>query len=134
MNQSGTTLFEITQENHSSTIMQEGFVVVKCWASHCRACKMLDPIYSRVSEMHRKHKFAELDTVAESELASLLGIVHVPSLLLYREGILIFKQAGNFDEASLNDIIGQAEALDMDSVRADIAAEHSEQRATQAAG
>jgi thioredoxin 1 len=126
MNQSNTTVAELTHENHRSILGRQGIVLVECWASHCGACKMLAPVYSKVSERYPQHTFAKLDTMAEKKLSSILEIVHVPTLLLYRDGNLLFKQAGNFDEARLDDVISQAEALDMDAVRADIASESSE--------
>ena len=73
-----------------------------------------------------QHKFAKLDPLAEDELVSTLGIAHVPTLLLYQDGILLFNQASNFDEPRLEDIIAQSEALDMDMVRTEIERERSE--------
>jgi thioredoxin 1 len=75
-----------------------------------------------VAARHPQHKFTKLDTISESDLAASLGVVHVPTLMLYREGVLLFNQSGNFDEERLEDIVSQAEALDMEAVRADIEA------------
>jgi thioredoxin 1 len=78
-------------------------------------------VFDKVAERHPQHTFAKLDTLAKDELTSALEIAHVPTMLLYRDGLLLFKQAGNFDETRLEDIVAQAEALDMDIVRAEMA-------------
>jgi len=123
MHQSSAAVEGITEESCRSILSRSGIVLVDCWASSCGACKVLGPIYEKVAERHPQHTFAKLDTLAEVELTSALEIVHVPTLMLYRDGILLFKQPGNFDEARLEDIIAQAEALDMDAVRADMESE-----------
>ena len=118
-------IVKLSQDNYRSILGQDGIVLVDCWASSCGACKVLGPIYAKVAERYPQHTFAKLDTLAEDELVSTLGIAHVPTLLLYQDGILLFNQAGNFDEPRLEDIIAQAEALDMDIVRAEIERERS---------
>jgi len=119
-------LVELTQENCRVTLIRDDIVLADCWASSCGACKVLGPIYAKVAEMHPQHTFAKLDTLVEDDLTSALDIVNVPTLLLYRDGILLFKQEGNFDEARLEDIIAQAEAIDMDAVRAEMEREGTE--------
>ena len=119
-------IVKLSQDNYRAILGQDGIVLVDCWASSCGACKVLGPIYAKVAERYPQHTFAKLDTLAEDELVSTLGIAHVPTLLLYQDGILLFNQAGNFDEPRLEDIIAQAEALDMDMVRAEIERERSE--------
>ena len=120
MPQSNAALEELTEAECRSILSRQGIVLVDCWALSCGACKVLGPIYAKVAERYPQHTFAKLDTLAEVELTSALEIVHVPTLMLYRDGLLLFKQPGNFDEARLEDIIAQAEALDMDAVRADM--------------
>jgi thioredoxin 1 len=122
MNSSSGSVVKLTLGNHVEILTQRGIALVDCWASSCGACKVLGPIYAKVAEGHPEHTFTKLDTLNEDELTAMMGIVHVPTLILYRDGILLFKQAGNFDETRLEDIIAQAEALDMDVVRADIEA------------
>ena len=134
MNQSNAVLVELGQDNCRSVLGQNGIVLVDCWASSCGACKVLGPIYAKVAERYPQHTFAKLDTLVEDELTSTLVIAHIPTLLLYRDGILLFNQAGNFDEPRLEDIISQAEALDMDMVRAEIERERSEAKRSQADG
>lgn len=116
---------ELTQANYQKILADGVIVLVDCWAASCGACNALGPVFAKVSERHPRHTFAKLDTLAEEELTSVFDIVHVPTLMLFRDGLLLFKQAGNFDYARLEDIIGQAEALDMDAVRADLEGESS---------
>ena len=116
-----TTPVSLTIRNHRSVLTQDGIVIVECWASSCGACAVLSPVYEEVAQRYPQHAFAKLDTLAEDELTSTLQIVHVPTLLLFRDGLMLFKQAGNYDHDRLEDIISQAEALDMDLVRAEAA-------------
>jgi thioredoxin 1 len=127
-------IVKLSQDNYRSILGHDGIVLVDCWASSCGACKVLGPIYAKVAERHPQHTFAKLDTLAEDELVATLGIAHVPTLLLYQDGILLFSQAGNFDEPRLEDIIAQAEALDMDMVRAEIERERSKAPPSQGDG
>jgi thioredoxin 1 len=118
--QQSPNLVDLNGSNVREILSQDGIVLVECWASSCGACSVLNPIFEHISDTFPQHNFAKLDTIAEDELSKSLEILHVPSLLLYRDGILLFKQAGNFDEDRLIDIINQAEALDMEMVRADL--------------
>jgi thioredoxin 1 len=115
---------ELTSENFVPTVEREGIVLVDCWARWCAACKPFAPVFERVAERHPGHTFGKIDTQAETKLTERLGVDHVPSLLLYRDGILVFRQPGYFDEEQLDDVVRQAESLDMDEVRAHIAAEN----------
>jgi len=113
---------DVNPDNYQETVSADGIVLVDCWAASCGACRQFGPVYAKVAARHSQHKFTKLDTISESDLAASLGVVHVPTMMLYRDGILLFKQAGNFDEERLEDIVSQAEALDMEAVRADIEA------------
>jgi thioredoxin 1 len=115
-------LIALNESNYEQHVSGKGIVVVDCWAAWCAACKDFTPIYERVAATFPAHTFGKLDTQVEKNLVSKLGIENIPTLLLYREGILLFKQPGYYDEAQLEDILRQAESLDMDVVRADIAA------------
>ena len=74
-----------------------------------------------MASRHPQHVFGKLNTQTERELVDSLGVEHIPSLLLYRDGILLFQQPGSFDQKALEDIVSQAESLDMNQVRAEIA-------------
>jgi thioredoxin 1 len=103
-------------------VSDAGLVLVECWAPTCGACKVFDPVFEKVAGDHPEHLFLRLDITADEDSSKSLGIEHTPSLLVYREGILLFRQAGNYEEAQLADIVRQAATIDMEMVRADIAA------------
>jgi thioredoxin 1 len=97
-------------------------VLVECWAPTCGACKVFDPVFERMAEEHPEHVFLRLDITADEDASKSLGIEHTPTLMVYREGVLLFREAGNYEEAQLRDIVRQAATIDMDMVRGDIAA------------
>ena len=114
-------VIDLNSENFDSTVKSDGITLIDCWADWCKACKPFTPIFERVADKYSKHTFGKLDTKAEDKLVSNLGVQHIPTLLLYRDGVLLFQQPGYFEEDELENIISQAETLDMDVVRAEIA-------------
>jgi thioredoxin len=100
----------------------DSFVIVDFWAEWCGPCKQFGPIFERVSEKHPDITFAKVDTDKEQELAAAAGIKSIPTLMMFRDGILLFNQAGAAPESTLEDIIAQARGLDMDAIRAELAA------------
>ncbi|MBT4502573.1 MAG: thioredoxin family protein [Gemmatimonadetes bacterium] len=123
---------EINKENFEQIVSASGIVMVDCWASWCVACKDFGPVYERVADKHPNHAFGKLDTENEKEIVSALEIEHIPTLLLYRDGIMLLFQPGYFAEEKLEDIVDQAESVDMNAVRSHIQAE--ENRQSQEAG
>jgi thioredoxin 1 len=121
----GTTV-EISPENYEDLTSGEGIVLVDCWAPWCGNCDQFAKIYRRVAGKHHSHTFATFNTQGQEELCSKLGVQHVPCLLVYRDGLLLFNQPGNFDESTMDDIIAQAEGLDMEVVRAEMTAQKSD--------
>jgi thioredoxin 1 len=119
---------ELTNDNFEQTVRQEGIVLVDCWAAWCGACGGFEETYETVAARHPKHTFAKLDVGRHGDLCSTLELSHVPSLLLYRDGILLFKESGSFDEATLTGVIEQAEKLDMEMVREELAVEAGKDR------
>jgi thioredoxin 1 len=113
-------MFDLNESNFDRKVAEGGIILVECWASWCEACKQFAPVYERVAASFPKHSFAKIDTQTETNLIEKLGVGIIPSLLLYRDGLLLFKQPGYFEEEQLKDIVRQAETLDMDLVRADI--------------
>jgi thioredoxin 1 len=116
-------VIELNESNFESTVSGPGIVMVDCWASWCAACRDFGPVFERVAARHPEHVFGKLDTEKEKVVTSKLALEHIPTLVLFRDGILLFLQPGYFEEDKLEDIVRQAESLDMDEVRAHIEAE-----------
>ncbi|MDY6050486.1 MAG: thioredoxin [Corynebacterium sp.] len=116
---------DVTEANFNDTISQEGIVLVDAWASWCGPCRAFAPVFNQVSEAHPEATFAKLDTEANQNLAAGLQIQAIPTLMIFRDGILLFRQSGALPEAALEDLMGQVEALDMDEVRKQIAEQNA---------
>lgn len=112
---------ELTQDNFESTIAGDGIVIVDWWASWCGPCMAFAPVYESVSSRHPDIVFAKVDTEAEMDLSAAAQIQSIPTLMIFRDGILVFRQSGALPEDALEDILGQARGLDMDQVRAAVA-------------
>lgn len=114
---------ELTLDTFESTIKQDGITLVDFWAEWCGPCRMFGPIFEKASEAHPEIRFGKVDTEAQQELAGMAGITSIPTLMIFRDGILLFNQAGALPAPALEDLIGKVEALNMDEVRAEIAKE-----------
>ncbi len=121
----------LTFDNFESIVAKNGIVLVDCWASWCGACKTFEPVYEKISARYPAHTFGKIDTEAEKKLVDALGIEHIPTLLLYRDGILLFKQPGYYEEDKLGDIVRQAESVDMDAVRAQIESDKADKSSSE---
>ena len=113
-------ILELTGNNFVETVSRPGITLVECWTKWCNACKAFSPIFEKIAAKHTRHTFGKLDTQSVKTIAEKLQIQHTPTLLLYRDGLLLFQQPGSFDENELEGIVEQAEALNMDEVRAEI--------------
>ena len=117
---------EITKDTFEDTITNNDIVMIDFWAPWCGPCKSFAPIYEAVSEKHDGVVFAKVNTEDEQELAASFQIRSIPTLMIMREKIVIFSQAGMLPENALEEIIGKTKELDMDVVRSDIEKQQAE--------
>ncbi len=114
-----TTLTEGTFEQ---VVSRDGIVLVDFWASWCGPCRMFAPVFEKASITHPDIVFGKVDTEAERNLSAAAGIRSIPTLMAFRDGILVFSQPGALPAKSLEEVIAAVRGLDMDDVRAEVAA------------
>jgi thioredoxin 1 len=114
---------ELTAGNFNSTVTGGGLVLVDFWAAWCGPCRMFGPVFEKVSEQHPDAVFGKVDTEAEPEVAAAFNIASIPTLMIIRDGIVLYAQPGALPEAALEELVTKAGALDMDEVRASVEAQ-----------
>ncbi|MEW8499422.1 MAG: thioredoxin [Candidatus Thiodiazotropha taylori] len=114
---------ELTKDNFESTVTENDFVIIDFWAPWCGPCRSFAPTYESVSEDHPNIVFGKVNTEDEQELAMHFQVRSIPTLMIFRENIIIFSQPGALPESAFRELLSKASELDMNEVRAQIEAE-----------
>lgn len=109
--------------NFGEHVTKEGITIVDFWAEWCGPCRQFGPIFEEASNKHPEIVFGKVDTEAERELAAQANITSIPTLMVFRDGVLLYNRPGALPGAGLEELISAVEQLDMNEVRADIAAQ-----------
>jgi thioredoxin 1 len=112
---------ELTKDSFEDTVTQDGITLVDWWAEWCGPCRQFAPVFQAASEEHPDVRFGKIDTEDQQELAAAARITSIPTLMAFRDGILVFSQPGALPAPALEQVIKAVEDLNMDEVRAEVA-------------
>jgi thioredoxin 1 len=126
MNEEHMSTIELTRDTFEETVTQPGITLVDWWASWCGPCRMFAPVFQAASEEHADVRFGKIDTEDQQELAAAAQITSIPTLMAFRDGILVFSQPGALPAPALEQVIKAVRDLDMDEVRAEVAKQQEE--------
>ncbi len=118
---------DVGQAEFEKLVTESPIVFVDFWAEWCGPCKMFGPIFEAASEKHSDAIFAKVDTEAERDLAGAAGITSIPTLMAFRDGILLFRQPGALPAASLEELIGAIKGADMEAIKKEVAEQEKSQ-------
>jgi thioredoxin 1 len=118
----GASAIDVTEQSFKATVDRDGIVVLDWWAPWCAPCRAFGPVYERVAAKHSDITFGKVNTEVERTLAAAFEIRSIPTLMILRDRVLVFSQPGAVPESALEDLIAQVRGLDMEKVRAEIAA------------
>jgi len=119
------TTINLTKDNFDKTVAESGTVVVDFWAPWCAPCRFFSPVFEAASDKHPGVVFGKVNTEEEPELAGMFGIRSIPTLMILREKVILYSEAGALPAHALEDIVTKAQALDMVKVHEEIANERS---------
>jgi thioredoxin 1 len=112
---------ELTESNFENLAIRDGIVLVDFWATWCGPCRMFAPVFESASDVHTDITFGKVDTESEQVLAASAHITSIPTLMAFRDGVLVYREAGALPAPALEELISSVRALEMDEIRARIA-------------
>ena len=123
---------DLTKENFETTVNENPMVIVDFWAPWCGPCKGFAPVYEQASEAYPGVVFAKVNTDEQQELAGTFGIRSIPTLIVFRDKVILFQQAGALPRTALDQVITQAKSLDMTKVQEEIRKQNNESKKAEA--
>ena len=125
-------VLELTKDNFASSIDGQSFAVVDFWAPWCGPCRGFAPVFAAAAQRHPDIRFAKVNTEQEPEIAGHFHIRSIPMLMIFRDNIIVFAEAGALSAGALDEVLAAAKALDMDAVRREVSAPENQPRAATA--